>query len=752
MASGSGIVMAMLATAAQAQQAAEPALESVTVQGVRGFGSDVSQIGSFRGAKVMDTPMSVSVLPRDLLDAQQAGSLNDTLRNIAGVNNSQTTTVVTSGQSVRGIPLDNRNAYRMDGSLPIINLLEMPNEDKERVELMKGASALYYGFASPAGVVNLTMKRPTTDPLVELDGFGNMYGGLGAHLDVGGTTAGGFGYRINTTYAGVNPGIRNTTGTRSLLAGAFDYSPIEDITIQVDLEHIYKSQDEPGVFRWGVTGAALPAASAANPYPTVLLPDVRTIDPKNNMGPSWALYRAEETNALMHNVWTITPAWAFTFDVGDSKFSRNRVFNTVTPTNLSTGAGVLAFQFSTQQNENRNFRFQLDGKVDTWILTHNLNIGMADNVRDSYSVNATQITCAGGTYNAGVSNTSFACQAGITTVGGVGVNYLNPLTYTAGLTRQLNPNMPVSGNVTRVDDMGFYAFDRIEATEYLELIGGVRLENYHENIIKPVPSQTFHGSPTPTAASVVVKPLGDDTLSVFASYIEALETTASAPATAANVGFQPPPTPSFDHELGIKYEPWKGLLAQVSYFNIGRGNATTDANNNWGLNGRAKFNGFDASITGDITDDLSVAVSGTLLMSKVVSGTPTQCAVITTTCKTFVPTLIGRNVDNTAKAYGSLFAQYKLDDVWSTLQGVAVNAGVYYVGPRYLAQTSDSRLGDYTLLDLGASYSTDAFQYPLTFRLNARNVGNRRYWAASGANLAAVGQPADVEFSLETHL
>ena len=65
---------------------------------------------------------------------------------------------------------------------------------------------------------------------------------------------------------------------------------------------------------------------------------------------------------------------------------------------------------------------------------------------------------------------------------------------------------------------------------------------------------------------------------------------------------------------------------------------------------------------------------------------------------------------------------------------------------------NEARISDYTLFDLGASYSTNAFEYPLTFRINARNVGNRRYWAATDSNLLAAGQPADVEFSLETHL
>jgi len=191
LASASTLSLALFVGPALAQETADNMqLETVTVTGVKGFGTDVTQVGSFRGAKLIDTPMTIQVLPHDLLESQQAQNLNDALRNIAGVNNSQTSTVVTSGQSVRGIALDNRNAYRMDGSLPVINLMDMPTEDKERVELMKGASALYYGFASPAGVVNLTMKRPTADTMIEVDGFGNEYGALGAHVDVASKNSG----------------------------------------------------------------------------------------------------------------------------------------------------------------------------------------------------------------------------------------------------------------------------------------------------------------------------------------------------------------------------------------------------------------------------------------------------------------------------------------------------------------------------------------------------------------------------------
>ena len=117
-----------------------------------------------------------------------------------------------------------------------------------------------------------------------------------ARSDFGGTVADGkFGYRINGVYTGVNPGIQNTTGTRSLISAALDYHPIDDITMQLDLEHMFKSMPEPSIFRF----LTPPTPTAANPYPGVALPDIHGLDPKTNLAPNWATYRAEESNVAV---------------------------------------------------------------------------------------------------------------------------------------------------------------------------------------------------------------------------------------------------------------------------------------------------------------------------------------------------------------------------------------------------------------------------------------------------------------------
>jgi iron complex outermembrane receptor protein len=177
--------------------------------------------------------------------------------------------------------------------------VDLPLEDKDRVEVLKGASALYYGLTTPGGIVNLTMKRPTLNPHVAATVFGNGYGAVGGHIDAG-NTWGRFGARVNAVYASVDPGIDHTRGQRPLLSAAIDFNPHDTVTLTLDAEHIFKRVNEPGVFRYN----RIPPATPTNLYPALQLPPL--LDPTRNFGPDWASNRAEETNVLAGVQWRIT--------------------------------------------------------------------------------------------------------------------------------------------------------------------------------------------------------------------------------------------------------------------------------------------------------------------------------------------------------------------------------------------------------------------------------------------------------------
>ena len=137
---------------AQVQAETGKQLPAVTVTGERvgSFKSDTVQVGTFRDMAPLDVPQTSNVITREVLDAQATTNLFGALRNTAGVTRAQLNGSTYDNLSIRGILVENRSNYRLNGSLPVINLIDIPMENKERVEVLKGASSLYYGFVPPS--------------------------------------------------------------------------------------------------------------------------------------------------------------------------------------------------------------------------------------------------------------------------------------------------------------------------------------------------------------------------------------------------------------------------------------------------------------------------------------------------------------------------------------------------------------------------------------------------------------------------
>ena len=129
-------------------------------------------------------PSTVNVITRELLEQQAVSGLYDAVRNTAGVTRQQNGGETWDQLVIRGIAVENRTNYRLNGSMPIMNFSQVPMENKERVEVLKGASALYYGFTSPAGVVNFVTKRAGSQPVTSMGLSLDDRGSAIANVDV----------------------------------------------------------------------------------------------------------------------------------------------------------------------------------------------------------------------------------------------------------------------------------------------------------------------------------------------------------------------------------------------------------------------------------------------------------------------------------------------------------------------------------------------------------------------------------------
>ena len=690
-------------------------LQEIVVTGDRKntYSADLVQAGSFRGARQLDTPLTVAVIPQEVLQSQQAIDLLDAIRNTAGVTSSNVGPTVYNNIAIRGIVVDTRSNFRLDGSLPILSSIAFPLEDKDRVEALKGASALYYGFSAPAGVINLTMKRPTDRPFTSVTAFGNDYGAAGGHIDTGGTF-GMFGYRVNGVYSSVDAGIDHSRGTRGLISGAFDIKPTDRITINLDAEHFYKVVPEPAIFR--IT--TVPKSTIANPYPRINLPPL--LNPSTNFGAAWMKNNAVETNLLSKVNFRITDAWALTADFGTSTLDRERRQTTLNPTNLATGEGTLSIGLQRSHFVNKNGRIELAGTFQTGPVVHELLVGTSRNVKDARTNTPLRPTCPG----PAPGSPAAPCTQ----------NFFAPRPV---------PEFPIPAfipaDTTRIDDRGYYAFETAKFWEKLDVLAGVRKSNYTESD-QTTATRTFHATPVSPSYGIVYKLRS--WASLYGTYIEGLESTAPAPTTAVNANAQLGPSQSKQWEGGIKIEPRPGLLLQAAYFDISRASTYTNASNVYVRDGRAVYKGEELSLTGEITPELSVYASGMYLDARQDSGAPT---IIVGT--TITPTAVGKEIENTARQTYSVATEYRLSR-W--VQGLSATAGVYYVGPQAVNALNQAFTGGYTTYDLGAAYTTDFWDQQFTMRVNGQNITNKRYWASTGGLFLGEGPPAVVRLSIQT--
>jgi len=178
--------------AAHAQTATD--LDAVRVNAYRAANSTSGATKT--STALAETSQSVSVIERAELDARGVQSLNDAMRYVAGV-------------SLESSGIDNRvDDFRIRGfdagswsNNVTLDGMRAPQGSQwnrsmfdswnlERVEVLKGPSAVMYGQVAPGGMVNQVSKTPMPDQVKQLRLGVDANGQYSAAFDVGAGTAG----------------------------------------------------------------------------------------------------------------------------------------------------------------------------------------------------------------------------------------------------------------------------------------------------------------------------------------------------------------------------------------------------------------------------------------------------------------------------------------------------------------------------------------------------------------------------------
>jgi iron complex outermembrane receptor protein len=147
-------------------------LDSIEISGKRNtsYVKPISATGTKIPEPVIDVPQTISSITRQLIDDKMDFTLKQAVTSAANVN-------AYSGYdeySIRGFLAENprlinglRGYNSTYSSLLLLNI--------ESIDILKGPAAVLYGNTDPGGTVNLTTKKPLTDPAAQIAVFGGSW-------------------------------------------------------------------------------------------------------------------------------------------------------------------------------------------------------------------------------------------------------------------------------------------------------------------------------------------------------------------------------------------------------------------------------------------------------------------------------------------------------------------------------------------------------------------------------------------------
>lgn len=158
---------------------------STTAGEVDGYRALTATSSTLTDTPLREVPQSIQVLPRSVIDDQGITSIGEALKNVSGaVGQSALQTPVYNSNYIRGFPaeiyIDGMTTYLQSGD---------PNSfaDVERIEVLKGPSAILYGGGVGAplgGVINVVSKLPTVERFAEIGGTMGSEGYYAPYFDI----------------------------------------------------------------------------------------------------------------------------------------------------------------------------------------------------------------------------------------------------------------------------------------------------------------------------------------------------------------------------------------------------------------------------------------------------------------------------------------------------------------------------------------------------------------------------------------
>lgn len=204
---------------------------------VRGYAAMIGGAGMRTDTPLLETPQSVSIVTADQIRATDSSSVTEALAYTPGLAaQASTYSRMADDLMIRGFNVaDGYSGILRDGMRLGPNVYGTVQEPYglERVEVVRGAASVLYGQLTPGGLVNTVSKRPTDEPLHELNiGYGSynrrfLSGDFGGRLTEDGTVT----YRLTGLWRDSDSWIDHVEDNRRYIAPAITWRPTQDTSL-----------------------------------------------------------------------------------------------------------------------------------------------------------------------------------------------------------------------------------------------------------------------------------------------------------------------------------------------------------------------------------------------------------------------------------------------------------------------------------------------------------------------------------------
>lgn len=662
-------------------EAADPQAQSmaeVVVTASKAPAAKRASVGGFADAPLLQTPASVTVISQKDMQDLQIRNLSDAVKLDTSINDAYNAVGYAEQFSIRGFKLDNNSSYRKDG-VAIPGDTQIPLENKERIEVLKGLAGLQAGVAAPGGVIDFIVKRPTVAPLrtvtVETRERGTLYGAI----DLGGRLEDTrFGYRVNVAAERLRSYIKGADGNRKFISGAFDWQISPQALLQIDADYQDKAQ------------ATAPGFQLLN---NKTLPTGISADAMLNLQPWTRPVETVTSNLGLRFQYAFNDDWHATLSANQHSFKRDDY--TAFPYGCSgqdlypgfCGNGdydVYDYRSLGETKKPLSAQAMIQGKFATGALRHE--------------------------FTAGVSTFRRKDRAGLYVYDWVGVSNI----YQPQIVGT-SPGVTGPVRLVRKDtENSVFVQDIVSLTPNWKLHGGLRhinVDGYQYVLKADTEIRAKHDFLLPNV-SLVYTPL--DNVSVYAAYSQGMEHGGTADRKALNANVELTPSRSKQIELGMKMDVTPDFMVAASLFQIRKGlefNQYVDSTAyNFVREGQAQHRGLELSAQGKASSNLSLGASVTALNSQQ-SGTGNA-------------DLDGKRVPNVPAFKAAVHADYAVQQV----AGLSVNGSWEYAGKKAFEYSNTTFVPSYHVFNLGAAWATRIAGTRAVLRASVNNVADKFYW------------------------